>query len=97
MSCETRYEWPCTYQGTEKYFGINLAPFLAQEAETLTGVDWIVPNGLELLDERIEDDVAYIKLLCTYAGDYNIPFTVYSTEGGNTQATKERINLHVIE
>lgn len=95
MSCSNNYEWPCSYQGTEKYFGINLAPFLAKEAETLNGVDWTIPNGLTLLDERIENNVAYIKLKLDYPGDYKIPFTVFSVEGSNTQATKEIINLEV--
>ncbi len=95
MSCEIVYKWPCSYQGSEKYFGINLASFLAKEGETLSGVVWTIPNGLTLMDERIEFNVAYIKLSLDYTGQYKIPVTIFSVEGNTTQATKEVIHLEV--
>ena len=84
-TCNQVITWPCTFQGSEEFFGIDLKDFLESEGDQFKSISWELPNGLVSLVEAVQNDIAYIKLRAVYPGQHIVKFSLESIEGTDTQ------------
>jgi len=85
------------YVGAEEFHSIDCSTYLTNENDTLTGVVWTVPTGLTSMDEQINGNIASIKLKGDIAGTYYVGFSLDSQESTNTQDTREKVKIEVLD
>ena len=95
--CPDIVEWPCTYEGSEEFFGLDLSEYLKAEGDTFVSIEWTLPNGLSSLAEVVINNIAYIKIQANYAGMHIVRFKLRSVESGSTQTYLGKSLLHVQE
>jgi hypothetical protein len=87
--------WPDTAQGSSEYYAIDLYQYLTTEEDTITGVTWTIPPGLDAEDSFEDASTAYVKITATKRGSHKIVFTLNSIESGKAQTTVLPIILKV--
>ena len=89
--------WPDATLGSEKYYGILITDFLAEENDTYVSSSWTVPTGLTNMDTDKVGDEFRIKLSAdTLGSNYEIICEFSTTEGGNTQTFRQTMLLNVV-
>lgn len=83
--------------GAEEWYSIDCSTYLTNENDTLVSATWTVPTGLTEMDSQVVSDVAFIKLRADIIGVHYIGFSLDSQESTNTQDTRERIKIEVLQ
>jgi hypothetical protein len=90
--------FPDANSGDDVYYAIDLTCLNVSEGETISTVDWILPNDITSSDSYLNSDSteAHVKLATPKAGIYRIWVEVNSTDTGKTSKNRLRIMLRVI-
>lgn len=94
----TGMHWPDANAGDDIYYAIDLTCLNEIDAETITSVDWVLPNEITSSDNYLNSDVteAHVKLSTAIPGIYRIHAEINSIDAGKESKNRIRIILKVI-
>lgn len=78
--------WPDAEAGDNLYYSLDLACWLNNEEDSLTGIQWFLPKGVTSDDSYVSGTEASIKLRTEYPGIYKIRCKVTSVDSGKEQS-----------
>jgi hypothetical protein len=87
--------FPDATTGSELYYSIMFACWLANENTIILSAEWEVGAGLTLLDDFIQGTEAKAKIRADKTGAHSVMCTITTSEGGVTQLKKIPMILKV--
>lgn len=87
--------FPDANLGDDLFYAIEFSPWLLNEADTLTSVEWTYPKGVSSSEEFLVGTSATIKVLTNKVGTFKITCKITSTENGKTQTNAVPMMLRV--
>lgn len=72
--------WPDTFVGSEEFYCFNFADYINQENNVIVNCTWVLPKGITGSDDGITDIEAFIKLVPTHIGTFEIRCQLRMTE-----------------
>jgi len=90
--------WPDASAGEDTYYAIDLTGIGLDEGDTVTSVDWVLPNTITSSDSYLNSDAseAHVKLATPTSGTYRIWGEINSTDLSKTSKNRVRIILKVV-
>lgn len=77
--------WPDANVGDNLFYSIDFNCWLHEESETITSVNWIIPEGVESEQDLVTDNIGHVKIETPNIGSYKIVCELGTTELGLDQ------------
>jgi len=88
--------WPDANTGDALYYSIDFSCWLNEEEDNINSITWIIPSGVEKLDEYVDGTEAAVKLSTSLIGSFRVICELSSEEHGKTQINSVPMMLKVV-
>lgn len=88
--------WPDADAGDDLYYSLNFECYLESEQETISDIEWMLPEGVTSSDDSIVGVSGLIKLATPYPGIFTIKCKLTTMDTGREQSQVIPMKLKVI-